>query len=434
MKTENKYVKLFSEYTARIREEKLSEGNVCSLSVRESDTLFAYLPKQEYKEIAPSDIRMLGLVSTSEDSDAELVRLIYLENPEINAVLRVFPLNCATVGKARINIPPLLDDMAQIIGPDGRYSENNSAAILKVLKKRNACLIVDNGVIAMGRSLDEAYVSALVLEKAAKCFIDVTVLGSFKKINGFETRLMHFVYQKKYSKQNQANKNKELEGGVSTKVQEDASMSPREKELRQMIKDAGVRLVNSNLVQGTWGNISMRLDDKYMLITPTALDYLSLTPADMVKVNLETMEYEGLHKPSGERDIHAEMLRTRPEVNVVMHSHPPECSAFAAANQPLPAITPEMEKYVGGDAKVGKYALPSTKGLSKATVAAMEGRNACFMANHGMLAVGVSVDETFETCRVMEESARAYIDKKASELSNAKTPEDRRRDIFTRKH
>jgi len=434
MKVENKHVKLFSEYAARIREEKLSDKDKISLSVRESETLFAYLPIGRYEEIKPARVRMLGLVSACEDKDEELVRLIYAAHPEVNAVIRVFPGNCATIGKARVNIPPLLDDMAQIIGPDARYSENTNVAIMKVLKKRNACIIVDNGVIAKGRSLDEAYVSALVLEKSAKCYIDVIVLGGFKQIGGFHTRLMHFIYKKKYSKKNQANKNNELKGVEAVKVTENDSLSPREQDLRQQIKDAGVRLLNSNLVQGTWGNISMRLDEKHMLITPTALDYLSLTPADMVKVNLDTMEYEGSHKPSGEKDIHAGMLRNRPEVNVVMHSHPTECSAFAAARKDMPVVSSEMEKYVGGDAKVSEYALPSTKSLAKATVKAMEGRNACFMANHGMLAVGVTVDETFETCRVMEESARTYIDKKAAEISTADTPEERRRDIFTRKH
>ena len=434
MNIDKKYIELFNEYAGRIKDEKLSEVSKCSMSIKVSDVLFAYVMNVNgTKPIIESDIIIEGMISVSENKEAELYRQLYIMKVDARAVIHAFPDNACTVGNAKVIIPAMLDDMAQIIGPDARYSENDNTAILKVLKKRNACMITGNGVLTYGRSLDEAYVGCLVLEKSAKCLIDTTVLGGYTKIKFVETLLMHYIYQKKYSKLNQLNKQKELDGNSEQKAVAKPTFSDTEMNLRQQVKDAGVRLLNSNLVQGTWGNISIRLDDKHMLITPTALDYLSLTPEDMVVVNLDTMEYSGLHKPSGERDIHAELLRTRKDINVVMHSHPTECSAFAAARVDMAVISDEMQKYVKGDAKVSDYGLPSTKKLAKMTVAAMEGRNACFMANHGMLSVGATIDEAFETCRVMEESARATIDQMTLKLSNAKTPSDRRKEIFLRK-
>ncbi|MBQ2747398.1 MAG: class II aldolase/adducin family protein, partial [Firmicutes bacterium] len=70
-----------------------------------------------------------------------------------------------------------------------------------------------------------------------------------------------------------------------------------------MLVDYGKKLVQTGLVQGTWGNLSVRLDDTYMIVTPSGLDYLRLTPADMVKVNIETLEYEGDLKPTSEKGL-----------------------------------------------------------------------------------------------------------------------------------
>jgi len=428
---DKKYAPLMNSYLKRMKEEKLFSSLKCSLSIKISDILYAYANVVGDKEIEEKDVVACGMVSQSADRESELHRLTYLNGKDVKAVIHAYPDNIAAVGEAGIDIPPMLDDMAQIIGPDAKCVENKDDDIINVLRKRNAVIIKSYGVIAYGRSLDEAYTACLVLEKSAKCFIDTAVIGGYKKINPIETRLMHFVYKKKYSKQNQENLNQEEKDKRS---ETEYIYKDKELEIRQAIKDAGVRLLNRNLVQGTWGNISMRLDDEHMLITPTGMDYLTMKIEDIVKVNFNTMEYEGLHKPSGEKDIHATLLRERKDINVVMHSHPSECSALAAARVDLPVQSEEMEKLIGGDAKVSKYALPSTKGLAKATIAAIEGRNACLMANHGMLSVGKTVDEAFERCRIMEESAKAYIDDKASKLSIKKNPEEKRKDIFLRRY
>ena len=67
-------------------------------------------------------------------------------------------------------------------------------------------------------------------------------------------------------------------------------MAFTEKELRQMVKDAGVRMLEENLVQGTWGNISIRLDEKHALVTPSGLDYVVMTPDDLPVVDIETLD------------------------------------------------------------------------------------------------------------------------------------------------
>jgi L-fuculose-phosphate aldolase len=184
-----------------------------------------------------------------------------------------------------------------------------------------------------------------------------------------------------------------------------------ELKLRQAVKDAGVNLVKSNLVQGTWGNISVRLDNKYMLVTPSGLDYIRLSPDEMVKVNIETLEYEGSIKPTSERKIHAAVYRERSDINAVIHSHPFYSSSMAAARHQLPVLSSEMLKLVLGDVRVGSYGLPGTKKLTKATIFALKGRNACYMANHGIMACGANLDMAFKVCKLIEELSKQYIEK-----------------------
>lgn len=193
-----------------------------------------------------------------------------------------------------------------------------------------------------------------------------------------------------------------------------------ETEIRAAVKKAGVDMLRENLVQGTWGNISIRLDATHMVVTPSGLDYIRLTPEDMVVVDINTLEYTSKIKPTSEKKIHAAVYRARPEINAVIHSHPQYASSVAAARATLPVMSEEMNKAVGGDASCGEYGLPGTKGLMEATVAALGTRNACLMANHGLLVCGKSIEEAFDVCRIMEASAKAFIERRLLEITSEK--------------
>lgn len=190
-----------------------------------------------------------------------------------------------------------------------------------------------------------------------------------------------------------------------------------------MVKDAGVRMLEENLVQGTWGNISIRLDEKHALVTPSGLDYVVMTPDDLPVVDIETLEWTGPRKPTSERKIHAAILRARPEINVVLHSHPTWGATFASTHLSLPAFNDKMKKYLLGDIRCAKYGLAGTKKLTKNTVAAMEGRNACFLANHGVFVCG----KPWKTL-----SKRAALWKKAAKLISSKRPSKRQKPTNTR--
>lgn len=192
-------------------------------------------------------------------------------------------------------------------------------------------------------------------------------------------------------------------------------MKYNEQELRQQVKNAGVQMLEENLVQGTWGNISVRLDENRALVTPSGLDYVSLQPEDLPVVDINTLEWTGPKKPTSERKIHAAILRERPEINVVLHSHPTWGATFASTHGDLPAINEKIVKYIGGDVKCAKYGLAGTAKLTENTLEAMKGRNACFLANHGVFVCGKTMEEAFEACRALEEGCKAYIEEKTME-------------------
>lgn len=184
-----------------------------------------------------------------------------------------------------------------------------------------------------------------------------------------------------------------------------------EQELRKIVKDAGVRLLKENLVQGTWGNISVRIDDKKMLVTPSGMDYIRMTEDDLVVVDIYTLEYDSPIKPTSEKKIHAAIYRQRPDIGAVIHSHPSYCCSVASARLDMPVTDEEVKKLVGNDLiHMGNYGLSSTKKLTHSTLFALGKNNACFMANHGMMACGKDMDDAFAVCRAMEEGSKKFIE------------------------
>lgn len=182
---------------------------------------------------------------------------------------------------------------------------------------------------------------------------------------------------------------------------------------RKLVSEAGRRLLRTGLVAGTWGNISHRIDDKYMVITPSGMDYETLKPEHIVLVNLETLEYEGDLKPSMERGLHAQIYKERKEVNSVIHTHSLNGCIIASTRQEVPAIIDDMVQIIGPSLKTAEYAISGSKKLTKNVIKALKGRNAALLANHGSVCVGRSLDEAFTTCQVMEKCCRIYIDAKS---------------------
>ncbi len=187
-------------------------------------------------------------------------------------------------------------------------------------------------------------------------------------------------------------------------------MTVRFEETRKQVIEAGISMLETKLVVGTWGNISARVPgEDYIAITPSGVDYDTITPEGIVILDMDGNVVDGTMKPSIEYNLHLEVYRNRKDVNAVVHTHSTYCTAMAIARKPIPAAAEDLVQIVGGDVRVSEYYLPGSKELAKAAVKAMEGRNAVILANHGSLAAGKDLKETMKIAGVVEKSAQATI-------------------------
>lgn len=281
---------------------------------------------------------------------------------------------------------PFLDDTAQILGH--RIKVVDEKNIKKALKSNAAVLVREGYAASFGRSEREAKVAMEVLEKACFIYLAGEILGGVKFLSQLEAILMRKIYLKKYS-QNEEGEEKAVTGRVLEGISE------YEQEKRELLVEYGNKLCEEGLVAGTWGNLSVRLDDRYMLVTPSGISYDRLTPGDMVKVEIETGEYEGDLKPTSEKVLHAAIYMNRDDVKGIIHTHQTYASIYAACEKSMEGVD------------LAKYGLPGTKGLAANTAKGLGENKGTIMAHHGMCAVGASLPEAFANCLEIEEQAKA---------------------------
>ncbi len=179
-------------------------------------------------------------------------------------------------------------------------------------------------------------------------------------------------------------------------------------ELRTAVVDAARAMEPRGLTRGTSGNVSVRVPEG-MLVTPSAVPYHAVAPADLVLLDLEGAVLESTgHRPSTEWRVHARILATRPDVGSVLHAHPLYCTTLACHGLHIPAFH-YMVAVAGGDSiRCAPYATFGSPELADLALTALEDRLACLLANHGMLAVGPSPAEALALAVEVEALAAQY--------------------------
>lgn len=169
-------------------------------------------------------------------------------------------------------------------------------------------------------------------------------------------------------------------------------------------------MAEAGLTAGTWGNISGRVDDMYMVITPSGMDYSRLIPDQMVVVNMRTQEYEGTLKPSVETPIHSKILLNRPEINGVVHVHSSKALAVAVTRKGIPPICDDQVQILGGDVRCAGYTYPGSEEMACSILEALHERTGALIANHGSIAIGRTLSEALTGASVLEKTAQIWID------------------------
>jgi L-fuculose-phosphate aldolase len=187
------------------------------------------------------------------------------------------------------------------------------------------------------------------------------------------------------------------------------SMTKDERALRADIV-AKARWMNAaGLNQGTSGNISARYKD-VLLITPSATPYEAMTAETIAAMPLDGDygSWSGPLKPSTEWRFHFDITKARPDVGAIVHTHSTYATVLAIARREIPACHYMMAAFGGTTIRCAGYARYGTKELSNLALKALEGRNGCLLANHGMIALGPNLEKAMWLAVEFETIAKQY--------------------------
>ena len=170
---------------------------------------------------------------------------------------------------------------------------------------------------------------------------------------------------------------------------------------------ATARAMNAHgLNRGKSGNVSARLEFGF-LVTPTGLAYESMQPEDVVAMGLSG-EARGTRAPSSEWRFHRDIYRARAQTAAIMHAHSPFATTLACLGRGIPAFHYMIAVAGGNDIRCAPYATFGTQELSDRALGALDGRNACLLANHGMIALGATLADALALAVEVEALAEQY--------------------------
>ncbi len=168
------------------------------------------------------------------------------------------------------------------------------------------------------------------------------------------------------------------------------------------------KMAEEGLVVETWGNVSMRTRDS-IVITPSGMDYKRLNFVDMIVMDFHGNMIEGKWKVSSEYPMHRCIYRNREDVTAIIHTHSTFATSFAAARKEMYPVVEDFAQIVGSKIKVAEYALPGTDELAASCINFLKENAAVLLANHGVVAVGNSLEEVLLTCRLIEKNAETSV-------------------------
>jgi L-fuculose-phosphate aldolase len=183
-------------------------------------------------------------------------------------------------------------------------------------------------------------------------------------------------------------------------------MTEAEFALRTEIIAACLAMEKKGINQGTSGNVSVRWNNG-LLITASGLAYEASAPEDIIYVEMDGTPH-GPHNPSSEWRFHRDILRERPDIQAIVHAHPPYCTAQAITGNAIPAVHYMIAAAGGPTVRCAPYATFGTDELSRNAIEALRDRQACLLANHGLIACGPTLRNALWVAIEVETLAKQY--------------------------
>lgn len=184
-------------------------------------------------------------------------------------------------------------------------------------------------------------------------------------------------------------------------------MIPSERGVRMRLVNVARRLVANGLSPATSGNLSARVKNGY-IITPSGASSATVSPDELVYMGYDWTHSGGQLPPSSEWRLHRDIYRRHENVAAVVHVHSPAATTLACLRRGIPAFHYEVAFAGGKDIRCAEYATFGTQELSDRVLAALDGRHACLLANHGAVSFGPSIEEAALLAERVENLARLY--------------------------
>ena len=179
--------------------------------------------------------------------------------------------------------------------------------------------------------------------------------------------------------------------------------------IKTAIIDTCRRLATMGYIVGTWGNVSVRVPEGF-IVTPSKLGYDVLKTDDFVVVSAEGKVLAGRRLPSSETGVHRALLNQKANVGAIIHTHSPCATAVSCLHRSIPAFVEELAQMVGGAIRCTRY-VPAGQHeqLAEEVANTMGEENAVLLANHGVCCCGRDLEEAFVTCQIVEKAARMML-------------------------
>ncbi len=183
-------------------------------------------------------------------------------------------------------------------------------------------------------------------------------------------------------------------------------------EAKRLVVEAGKKLVETGLIARTWGNVSARISDTQFVITPSGRAYETLTPEEVVVVNIDDCSHEGDIKPSSEKGVHAAAYRHHPTVDFVIHTHQKAATIVSITGMEIRNVYSEFKDVLGDKVPVADYAMSTTDALRKNVemcIMMNPGSRAMMLMHHGTLCMGDTYEQAFELADSLEKCCERVI-------------------------
>jgi L-fuculose-phosphate aldolase len=182
-----------------------------------------------------------------------------------------------------------------------------------------------------------------------------------------------------------------------------------EHKLKEQLCEIGRRVYARGFAAANDGNISVRLNDREVLCTPTMVCKGFMKCEDMCKVDYEGRQIAGTRKRSSEILLHLAVYKHRPDVKAVVHCHPPHATAFAVAGVPVPqCILPEVEVFLG-EVPTAVYETPGTQKFADTIVPHLKSSNTIILSNHGTVTFGPDLEKAYWNSEIIDAYCKILI-------------------------